>query len=222
VLNVGGGNSALIEVNLSSLPFPLGSVNVQKATLTVFVDKTLVAGGLDISQVYDPWSETTVTYNSNLAVGAPFQSNVPVGATDSYVIFDITALMAQWVIGAAPNYGVEITAAVAQPNTLVVLDSKKNTATSHAAFVDVTVVSVGPQGPAGPQGAQGPTGQQGPQGPQGAQGPPGHREEPAAVSWMWHRHHDPQGTRAGQSPAGQLMTHPRAVTLGPTRCSRGS
>jgi len=125
VLNVGGGNSALIEVNLSSLPFPLGSVNVQKATLTVFVDKTLVAGGLDISQVYDPWSETTVTYNSNLAVGAPFQSNVPVGATDSYVIFDITALMAQWVIGAAPNYGVEITAAVAQPNTLVVLDSQK-------------------------------------------------------------------------------------------------
>jgi hypothetical protein len=41
-----------------------------------------------------------------------------------------------------------------------------------------------------------------------------HREEPAAVSGIRHRHHDPHGTRPGQSPAGQLMTHPAAVTLG--------
>jgi hypothetical protein len=172
-LNIGGGNSALVVLDLSSLPAGLTTSNVQKATLTVFVNNVSTAGGLDVSQVLSAWSESLVTYNSRPLISVPFQSNVPVAAANSYVTFDITSLVQQWVTGAAANYGVEIDASAAQPATVVALDSKESMSTSHAAFADLTIVSGGPDGPPGPPGPIGSQGPQGPQGPIGPQGPPG-------------------------------------------------
>jgi len=146
-LNIGGGNSALIGLDLSSLPAGLTASNIQKATLTVFANKAFTAGGLDIAQVTGPWQESLVTYNNRPIAATPFQSNVPVSVSGSYVTFDITLLMRQWVTGAAANYGVEIRASVAQPNTAVALDSKESTSTSHPPVAEVILVSVGPQGP---------------------------------------------------------------------------
>ena len=180
-LNIGPGNSALIQVDLSTLPPGLIASDIQKATLTVYVNKVFVAGALDISQVNSAWFESTVTQNTAPSISSPF-ATVPVNSSGSFVTFDITTLVKQWVTGASPNYGVAITASAAQPATTVNLDSKEATSTSHSAFGDV-VLAVGTTGPAGPTGptgptgpagpAGGPTGATGPSGPLGAQGPTG-------------------------------------------------
>jgi hypothetical protein len=195
-LNIGGGNAALLTFDLSSLPAGLTAPDIQKATVTVFVNQAPAPGGLDVWQVTSGWSESSVTYDTRPAI-APLLGSVPVNASASYVTFDVTALLAQWVTGTAPNFGIEITAAATQPGTMLALDSKESMSTSHAANALVTIVSkgpqgssgatggIGPQGPQGPQGVAGPvgpqgqpgpagiTGPQGPQGPQGAQGIPG-------------------------------------------------
>jgi hypothetical protein len=168
VLSVGDGASALIAFDLSSLPAGLTASNIEKATLTVFVHKPNMAGSLDLAQVTAPWSEALVTYNNRPTAAAAIQS-VPVSASESYVTFDITLLVRQWVIGSAENYGVEISASAGQAGTgtMVDLDSKESTTTSHSAFIDITLVSMGPQGAPGTPGKTGDTGAIGPQGPPG-------------------------------------------------------
>src|ERR1039458_8596730 len=128
VLSVGDGASALIAFDLSSLPAGLTASNIEKATLTVFVHKAYTAGALDLAQVTAPWSEATVTYNNRPTAAAAIQT-VPVSASESYVTFDITLLVRQWVIGSAENYGVEISASAGQAGTgtMVDLDSKEST-----------------------------------------------------------------------------------------------
>jgi hypothetical protein len=170
VLSVGDGASALIAFDLSSLPAGLTASNIEKATLTVFVHKAYTAGALDLAQVTAPWSEALVTYNNRPTTTAAVQS-VPVSASESYVTFDITLLVRQWVIGAAENYGVEIRASAGQPETTVDLDSKESTSTSHSALAEITLVSMGPQGSPGTPGKTGDTGATGATGPQGPPGP---------------------------------------------------
>jgi hypothetical protein len=172
-LNVGGGNSALIGLDLSSLPSGLTAANVQRATLTVFVNKVSTAGSLDFSQVVSAWTESGVTFSGAPAFGPAFQHNISVSTSGSYLTVDITALMQQWVTGAAPNFGVMIQASVAQPGTVIALDSKESTSTSHPAYAEVVLASVGPQGPTGPPGSTGAMGGPGPQGPTGPAGPAG-------------------------------------------------
>jgi len=139
-LNIGGGASALIQVDLSSLPTGLLASNIRRATLTVFVNKVFIAGGLDFSQVTTPWSEGTVTFNTQPTIrGTPFINNVAVNTSATFLTVDITDLVQQWVTGVSPNFGVEITAAVAAPGTVVNLDSKESTSTSHSAFADITI-----------------------------------------------------------------------------------
>ncbi len=184
-LNVGGGSITLLDFNLAALPSGLTSANVQKATLTVFVNKVTTAGGLDFLPINGSWSESTVTYSTAPARGAAVLSDVPVSVANMYLTVDVTSLVQNWVSGTA-NYGIAIRAASAQSSTVVSLDSKEATATSHAAFLDVTVTpaaqvgiqgQTGPAGPPGPQGIQGAagpagaTGLQGPAGPAGAPGP---------------------------------------------------
>jgi hypothetical protein len=176
-LNIGGGSAALIGLDLSPLPAGLTAANISRATLTVFVNKVFTAGGLDIASVLSSWSESTATYNAAPSVGLAFQRNVPVTASGSYVTFDITTLMKQ-LIGTA-NYGVQISASADQPGTMVNLDSKESTATSHPAYAEITITSMGPVGPQGPSGPAGPTGAQGQQGIQGLSGPVG----PPGVNW---------------------------------------
>jgi hypothetical protein len=155
------GNTGLFQFDLSNLPAGTTAANIGKATLTVYLNKVLVAGGLNFSQVSTPWSESAVTFATRPSGLGAFATNVPVSASGEYVTVDITNVVKFWVSGGLPNYGVEVTASLANPATSVVLDSKESTTTSHPAQLDITVVS---QGPTGPQGQQGLQGQQGPQG----------------------------------------------------------
>src|ERR1700688_1067823 len=75
-ISVGNGNAALIMMDQSSLPGSLNSANITKATLTVYLNKVLVAGGLDFSQVTSSWTETGVTYTTRPSTASAFGINV--------------------------------------------------------------------------------------------------------------------------------------------------
>src|ERR1700694_2652144 len=107
----GSGNIALIQMDLSSLPAGLTAANIQKATLTVYVSKVLVAGGLDFSQVTSSWTETGVTFAGTPSFASAFAPNVPVSSTGNYVTVDVTPLVQGWVQGTFPNNGIQIAAA---------------------------------------------------------------------------------------------------------------
>ena len=169
-VNVGGGNTALIQFDLGSLPSALAAGDIAKATATFFVNTVAIGGALDIAQVTSPWTEAGVNSNNRPTYLPPFLMGVPVTASRRYVTVDVTQLVKDWVTGVAPNYGLQMSAAAGAPTTAVVLDSKENQTTSHPAFLDVVLVSVGPQGPTGPQGPIGPQGPTGPQGLTGASG----------------------------------------------------
>jgi hypothetical protein len=150
------GNTGLFQFDLSNLPAGTTAANIGKATMTVYLNKVLVAGGLDFSGVSTAWSESAVTFTTRPSAFRAFAANVPVSVSGEYVTVDITNVVQSWVSGSLPNYGVEVTAALANPATSVVLDSKESTTTSHPAQLDITIVSQGPQGTQGPAGPTGP------------------------------------------------------------------
>jgi Collagen triple helix repeat (20 copies) len=168
-LNVGGGATAYLQFSLAGLPGGLTSTNVGKAVLTVYVNKVNTAGAIDVLQVNNGWSESSLTFNSAPLLGFSAASGVAVGGA-GYVQVDVTSVVKAWVDSPLSNFGLAVQANAAAPATSVLLDSKENTLTSHPASLSVTLVSQGPSGPAGPQGVAGPAG---PVGPQGAQGPAG-------------------------------------------------
>ena len=184
-VNVGNGNTGLIQFDLSSLPAGLTAAQIGKATMSFFVSSVLVPGSVDIAQVSGSWAEIGVTQNNRPTTLPPFAASVPVAAARIYVTVDVTPLVTDWLTGAAANNGIQISAAATAPSTVIVLDSKENQTTSHPAFLDVVIVSagaVGPTGPTGPAGPAGPTGTRGPTGPAGPAGGPTGPTGPAGVN----------------------------------------
>lgn len=170
-MTVGAGNTSLIQIDLSRLNgLGVTPSQIQQATMVVFVNKSLVAGGIDVFEVTSPWSEGTATFGTQPTIGSAFATNIPVSAAGVYVTFDVTTLVQGWVTVPSANNGVAIKAAAAQPSTEVFLDTKESTTTSHPAFIDVVLSSTGP---AGATGATGATGLAGPAGTTGATGAPG-------------------------------------------------
>ncbi len=147
-MSVGPGNSALIRFDLSALQsLGLGSADIQKATLTIYVSKILVSGSVDLAEVQTPWAESTVTYNAAPAAYAPPAIDSDIAATQAgFLTFDVTGIVRNWLVDGHPNNGVEISVNAANPNTSFLADSKENTATSHAAFLDATLGGAGAAG----------------------------------------------------------------------------
>jgi len=175
-INIGNGNTALIQFDLSALPAGLSATNVGKATMTFYVNSVVVGGAVDVSQVTSGWTETGVTFGTRPTFLPPFETGIATSAARQYITVDVTQLVKDWVTGVAPNNGVQISAAVAAPSTVILLDSKETQTTSHPAFLDIVLQSAGPAGPTGPAGPAGPTGPTGPAGvagPTGATGPAG-------------------------------------------------
>jgi hypothetical protein len=168
----GLGNAALVQVDISRLiALGVNASQIQQATFTIYVHTVGVAGGLDLATLTTPWSETTATYNMAPTPSGAVASNVSTpGGTNGYVTFDITSVLQGWVATPASNNGLQITAALAQPSTQVILDTKESTTTSHPAFIDVILAATGTVGATGPTGITGPTGFAGPAGATGATG----------------------------------------------------
>src|SRR5882757_499174 len=179
-LNVGGGYTALLEFDLSTLPAGTTAAQVSRATLRLYCNRMDTAGLVSVQPVNGAWGEYSVTFATLPSLGSAAQV-VSVSQAGAYVAVDVTALVQGWITAPTSNNGLALTAGTA----VVQFDSKENDLTGHAAVLDVALASggsggtVGPVGPAGPQGATGPkgdtgaTGSAGPAGPQGATGPKG-------------------------------------------------
>jgi hypothetical protein len=167
-LYVGNGNTALLQFDLTTLPAGLTSSQVAHATLTVFVNRVNTGGTVSLAPVTSAWSESAVTYGTIPTVGAPV-NGFTAAIAGQYVTLDVTSLVQGWVTAPATNFGLALTSTAAN----LLLDSKENDETGHAASLDITITSMGAQGPQGPAGVQGPQGIAGAQGVQGFPGTAG-------------------------------------------------
>ena len=87
-----------------------------------------------------PWSESAVTYATAPAAYAPPAIDSSIAVTQAgYITFDIAGIVRNWLAEGHPNYGVKISVNGASPDTSFLVDSKENTTTSHAAFLDATL-----------------------------------------------------------------------------------
>lgn len=171
-INVGGASTdvALVQFDLSTLPAGTTAANIDKATLTLFVNKLTAAGSVNIAIANGVWTESTLTGLNAPVAGATVASGVSIGAVDSYVSVDATAAVEAWLTATANN-GFIIT-----PNDAVVnvaFDSKESTTTSHPAVLTITLKATGLTGATGATGATGPIGPIGPTGANGANGATG-------------------------------------------------
>jgi collagen type I alpha len=210
-VNIGAGNTGLLQFDLTGLPAGLTAAQVSKATMTFYVNTLVTGGSVDISQVTSAWTEAGVNFGNRPTYLSPFVMGVPTATARQYVTVDVTQLVKDWVTGVATNYGVQISAAAAAPGTAIVLDSKENLTTSHPTFLDVVLQSTGPAGPTGPAGVAGPTGPTGPAGPAGVAGPTG-ATGPAGVAGAT----GPTGPAGPAGVAGPTGATGPAGVAGPT------
>jgi hypothetical protein len=173
-LYVGNGNTALLQFDLSTLPAGTTAAQIAHATLTVFVNRVNANGSVSLSPITSAWTESAVTATTIPTLGAVANA-FPTSAAGQFVTLDVTALVQASVTTPATNFGFALSSA----NANLLLDSKENDETGHAATLDITITSegatgsqglLGPQGPVGPIGLQGLLGPQGPVGPIGPQG----------------------------------------------------
>jgi hypothetical protein len=164
-LYVGNGNTALLQFDLGTLPAGITAGQISRATLTLFVNRVNSGGVINLAPVTSAWSESAVTYATIPTIGTSVNSFTAVAA-GQYVTLDVTSIVQGWVTSPSTNNGFALTSSAAN----VLLDSKENDQTGHAAQLDVTVTSAGATGATGATGAQGPQGIQGATGPQGIQG----------------------------------------------------
>lgn len=167
-LYVGNGNTSLLQFDLTTLPTGLTAGQISHATLTVFVNRVNTGGMVSLSPVTSAWSEPAVTYATIPSIGAPV-NGFTAAIAGQYVTLDVTSLVQGWATAPATNFGFALSSSVAN----VLLDSKENDETGHAASLDITITSMGAQGLQGPAGVQGPQGIQGLAGTPGIQGIPG-------------------------------------------------
>jgi Collagen triple helix repeat (20 copies) len=172
------GSVGLIQFDLTQLPAGLTAAQIQKATLTLFLDHVNAGGSINIDTVSaaTPWGELTVTGNSGISPGLAVNTSVMTNTADTFIALDATSAVQGWITTPSSNNGFMI-----QANTgaSVQFDSKENTSTSHPATLTLVLVSVGPSGATGSSGtngingATGVTGPTGPSGPMGVAGPTG-------------------------------------------------
>ncbi len=194
-LNVGGGYTALLQFDLSTLPSGTTAAQVSRATLRLYCNRMDTGGLVSVQPVGGSWGEYSVTSATLPSLGSAAQV-VTVSQAGAYVAVDVTAMVQGWITAPATNNGLALTAGTA----VVQFDSKENDLTGHAAVLDVALASggsgggatgpAGPQGPKGDTGATGPAGPAGPAGPQGPQGTSGLNYQGAYAAGVVYALHD--------------------------------
>ena len=151
----------------------------------VFVSEVLAAGSVDVQRITSgPWLEDTVTFNAQPSLSGSSDGGGPVDVTaalkGTYLVFDVTELVQDWVDSPATNFGVAL---VGSDNVNMRFLSKESQ--TPGAILDITLYESGGAGAAGPAGPAGPAGAAGPAGPTGDTGPAGPlaRLVPRARGW---------------------------------------
>ncbi len=165
-LYVSSSNTALLQFDLSSLPASTTASQIGSATLTIYVSRVYTPGTVSLQPINTAWTESGVTYTTVPTLGTA-TGTVSVNSGYEFYTIDVTSLVVNSVTAHYNSLDVALSAASAS----VVLDSKENDETGHAAQLNISLIGQqGIQGPVGPQGIQGIQGVAGPQGVQGIQG----------------------------------------------------
>ena len=173
-LRINSNAKALLRFDLSELPSITIPTDVAKATLIFWVNTVTSAGALQVSPLTSAWTESGVTWATAPTESATIKTGITAAsASGYYVLVDITNQVQNWIAAPASNFGLAIESDTLASCTFVMIDSKENTATSHPAYIDITLTGTGAVGPKGATGGVGATGAQGPQGVTGGAGPTG-------------------------------------------------
>ena len=146
-LSVDTKHDGLVQFDLAGLPPNTSSTNVRSAALTVFVGnvtlpKGITSGTVNLLQVSGTWNELEIP--SGLTFSSIQRAVFNHESKDSFVRFDVTALVKQWIDGAVDNDGLALAAASGTRSGVALsLDSKENSATSHPAVLQI---ELGPPG----------------------------------------------------------------------------
>jgi hypothetical protein len=166
------GSSAsvgLVQFDLTQLPAGVTAAQIQKATLTIFVDHVGAPGTVNVDSVSSttPWTEAAVTGLSGVGLQTPVATGVSVTTANVFLSFDATTVVKGWITSPTTNNGFYFTS----PTGNFQFDSKENTSTSHPATLTLILATGGSAGPTGATGPTGPTSTvAGPTGPTGATG----------------------------------------------------
>ena len=152
--NYGGANNLLVNQNMSALVrFDLGTLppgtvglDVEKATVLLWVNNVPLAGSVTVFATTSPWNEATVTFNTQPGSSALPIASLPiaVGMERQYIAFDVTEQVRSWLDTAGSNHGLLLKAA---GPVSVAFDSKENV--GIPATLDITLLSGGSAGPPG-------------------------------------------------------------------------
>jgi hypothetical protein len=115
-LRVGGGNTAFLQFDLSSLAGP-----ILQADLVVWVNQVTNSGSIVASRVTSAWSSGLVTFNSQPSVGSTLTSS-PILSTSQFVDLDLTTITQTWLNSPAMNFGVSLTGAGSTAATLASME----------------------------------------------------------------------------------------------------
>jgi len=111
-------------------PAGLTAGQIQKATLTLFLDHANAGGSVNIDTVSasTPWGELTVTGNSGISPGIAVNTSAIANTADTFIAVDATSAVQGWIATPSSNNGFMIQA---KTGMSVQFDSKENTSTSR-------------------------------------------------------------------------------------------
>lgn len=165
VVNVGdrspehGPLTTYARFDLSVLGNDVGSADVVKASLRIFVSELRRAGTLHVHLAQGEWDEVTLNANR-----APGHDPLPISSVEldsshenGFVTLDVTDAVRGWLVEPAANNGL-----VLSPEQLrVSLDTKENTFTGQPMEIEVVLANGGSPGPEGEPGLKGDKGDPG-------------------------------------------------------------
>jgi hypothetical protein len=135
-------DTAFIRFDLTAVPAGYTGASIAKATLKLYVNTCTKTGSFNVDLVNGAWTEKTIDYSNEPALGTTIAASVPLATTNkgTYVEIDITPALVEWLNGTQPNDGIAL---VANSPLVATFDSKENTATSHPPELDIVYASGG-------------------------------------------------------------------------------
>ena len=140
VMTVAWNSSALMRFDVNAV-LPSGAVglDVEKATLFVWIGTVTQDGEVIVHALRNWWDELAVTYHHAPALGAA-GAQVPVYSlmANGYLAIDVTAQVRAWIGDPSANYSLEIGPAAQAPPALTI-NSRESGA--NPPFLDITLLN---------------------------------------------------------------------------------